>query len=76
MKDLKHSQNNTGMKRRSTTKDFLSVVDKILWTTVKNLGKSILALYYKINNSLIFVASSWFHSTEEGMLPLENEFYL
>jgi len=53
-----------------------AVVDKILWRIMKNLSKRIFALYCRINNSLIFVASSWFHSTEEGILSLENEFYL
>lgn len=44
MKDLKHSQNNTGMKHRSTTKDFLSVVDKILWTIVEKPGQKYIGI--------------------------------
>lgn len=39
---------------------------------MKNLGKGVFALYCKINNSLIFVDLSWFHSKDEGMLSLEN----
>lgn len=33
-------------------------------------------IYCKINNSLISVVSSWFHSPEEGMLSLENDYNL
>lgn len=50
----------------------ISIFDKIPWAIMKNLGKGVFALYCKINNSLIFVDLSWFHSKDEGMLSLEN----